>query len=388
LDEFNRINVEVLSVVAQQMNQISQAKKSRKDVFEFDAGAATGPSKIPLCQTANVIITMNPGYAGRTELPDNLKIFFRPVCMMIPNYALIAEIMLFAEGFGTAKPLSVKMAKMYKLASEQLSQQDHYDFGMRAVKSVLVMAGVLKRANPDLAEDATLIRALRDSNVPKFLAEDLPLFFAILVDLFPGVHVPLVDYGSLKSCIETSALELHLQVVPDHVFKTIQLWETFIVRFGVMLVGPTGGGKSQVAACLRTALSKLYEAPVEEGEEKDEAYQPVISFVFNPKSISMGEMYGEFNDLTQEWTDGLASRIMRSVVEQDYDALDEILPKRIPDRKVATTCWKWVIFDGPVDAVKPDSDRPDAGFVSKSFAYTEQVAAFRILRRAAEADSL
>lgn len=66
---------------------------------------------------------------------------------------------------------------------------------MRAVKSVLVMAGSLKRANPRLTEDALLIRAMRDSNVPKFLAEDLPLFSALVQDLFPGVEIPDPDYG-------------------------------------------------------------------------------------------------------------------------------------------------------------------------------------------------
>ena len=72
------------------------------------------------------------------------------------------------------------MVQLYKLSSEQLSQQDHYDFGMRAVKSVLVMAGSLKRANPEMNEDATLIRAMRDSNIPKFLKDDIPLFQAIV----------------------------------------------------------------------------------------------------------------------------------------------------------------------------------------------------------------
>lgn len=92
-----------------------------------------------------IFITMNPGYAGRTELPESVKALFRPVVVIVPDLQQICEIMLFSEGFLMAKVLAKKMTVLYKLAKEQLSKQYHYDFGLRALKSVLVMAGELKR---------------------------------------------------------------------------------------------------------------------------------------------------------------------------------------------------------------------------------------------------
>ncbi|KAG9480610.1 hypothetical protein GDO78_012200 [Eleutherodactylus coqui] len=321
-DEFNRIDIEVLSVIAQQLITIRAAKASKLFRFMFEG------REIKLVMTCAAFITMNPGYAGRTELPDNLKALFRPFSMMVPNYALIAEVILYSEGFESSKVLARKMTQMYKLCSEQLSQQDHYDFGMRAVKSVLVMAGSLKRENPDLNEDVVLIRALRDSNLPKFLTDDAELFGGIISDLFPGVAIPEHDYGTLQSTIIKVMLARGLQPVSSMVHKVIQFFETMIVRHGVMLVGPTGGGKTTVYQILADTLTALHQAG-----ETHHFYQPVKTYVLNPKSITMGELYGEVNNLTLEWKDGLMALSVRAAVND------------------TSKDHKWIICDGPVDAL-------------------------------------
>lgn len=243
-----------------------------------------------------VFITMNPNYVGRTELPDNLKVLFRPVSMMLPDYTLIAEIMLFAEGFSRARELSGKMTKLYKLSSEQLSQQDHYDFGMRAVKSVLNMAGQLKRKEPKLDESIVLIRAMRDSNMPKFLKDDLDLFDAIVQDLFPGVEIPKLNYGHLDQSVREVIFEMGLQPVASFIEKVIQLYETITVRFGAMLVGPAMTGKSTCFKVLANALTNLR---VHHNASQEE-YQKIEFTVINPKAISMGELFGEYNEATQD----------------------------------------------------------------------------------------
>ena len=220
-DEFNRIEIEVLSVIAQQILTIQNAIRAKLSEFQF------GEHIIPLNPKSGVFITMNPGYAGRTELPDNMKALFRPISMMVPDYGLIAEIILFSEGFETAHDLARKMVQLYKLSSEQLSKQDHYDFGMRALKSVLVMAGALKRQNPDKDEEVVLIRALRDSNLPKFLKDDAVLFQAILSDLFPGVEIPDHDYGRFQEEIESVTDKRGLQVVSLQVSSNAHLLLAF-----------------------------------------------------------------------------------------------------------------------------------------------------------------
>ncbi|XP_026730807.1 dynein heavy chain 6, axonemal [Trichoplusia ni] len=321
-DEFNRIDIEVLSVIAQQLITIRNAKVARLSRFMFEG------REIKLVRSCAAFITMNPGYAGRTELPDNLKALFRPIAMMVPDYALIAEVILYSEGFESSKGLAKKMVQMYKLSSEQLSKQDHYDFGMRAVKSVLVMAGALKRASPDQHEEMTLMCALNDSNLPKFLAADAILFAGILSDLFPGVELPERDYGVMEEVIRVVILEKKLQIEECQIRKVIQLHETMIVRWGVMLVGPTGGGKTVILHVLGGTYTRLWENGVPGAQ-----YQKVHKYIMNPKSLTIGELYGEVNLQTLEWHDGILPLSLRTAVQCTK-----------PDHQ-------WLICDGPVDAV-------------------------------------
>jgi len=323
LDEFNRINIEVLSVIAAQVHEIREALSKQQQSFTFQ-----GTKDVTIRATYGCFITMNPGYAGRTELPDNLKILFRPVAVMTPDFRMIAEVILFSEGFTNAKDLSLKITQLYKLSSEQLSPQDHYDFGMRALKSILVMAGDLKRSQPDVPEDHTLIVACNDSNIPKFVAEDVPLFNGIMQDLFPGISFPDREYPELKPAMLKYMEHESLSEVDAWMTKGIQFFETMIVRHGVMLVGVTGTGKTQARNCIAQALTTMSSFSAHPMARK------VGQDIINPKSIYMGELYGAL-DSTDMWKDGHLAVIAKKAVKQAETINDH----------------SWIVFDGPVDTL-------------------------------------
>ena len=109
---------------------------------------------------------------------------------------------------------------------QQLSKQDHYDFGLRSMRGVLVCAGSLKRADASIPEELILLRALRDMNVPKFIREDMDLFLLLISDLFPGSELPPSSYGELQTSIENELKKQGLQVLPVNIAKAIQLYES------------------------------------------------------------------------------------------------------------------------------------------------------------------
>jgi len=133
--------------------------------------------------------------------------------------------------------MSKKLVASLRLSSEQLSSQKHYDFGMRALKSILVAAGNLKKQWPKENESKLCIRSLFDVNLPKFTQNDIPLFLSIVNDLFGETEKLDTDYTLLVEMI--TKVSEDLKIVPSPIFlnKCQQLYETLLVRHGLMLVG-------------------------------------------------------------------------------------------------------------------------------------------------------
>jgi dynein heavy chain len=242
-DEFNRISLPTLSVVAAQVAAINNAKKANLQWFAFP-GEPPG-SKIRLIMACGYFITMNPGYAGRQELPENLKVLFRNMSMMVPDRRVIIAVKLASQGYQTYPPLSLKFHVLYKLCEDQLTKVRHYDFGLRNILSVLRTAGSSLREDsaggntPD--EEMIMCRTLRDMNLSKFISQDIGPFKSLLEDIFPkqnASNIPQKVYKDVDKEIKSYIKDKFLDERPEWKVKIIQLHETSLVRHGFMFVVP------------------------------------------------------------------------------------------------------------------------------------------------------
>ncbi|KAE8214295.1 hypothetical protein CF327_g2298 [Tilletia walkeri] len=333
-DEFNRLEERILSAVSQQVQSIQQGLAAT--VTNPNAEIELVGKTVKVNPRTGIFITTNPTYAGRSQLPDNLKKLFRNMAMTHPDRELIAQVMLFSQGFRTAEILASKVVPFFNLCAEQLSPQPHYDFGLRALKSVLVSAGALKRERLlaeaaaghisddiplEVSEQEILIQSVSETIVPKLVADDVPLLTSLLSDVFPGVEYKPVALEKLKEHVAAVCAERNLVDGGLWQEKVMQLYQIQKISHGLMLVGPSGTGKTQAWQVLLAALERL------EGVEG-------VPYVIDPKAVSKDALYGTLDPTTREWNDGLFTHVLRKII----DNVRGESAKR-----------HWIIFDGDVD---------------------------------------
>ncbi|PVI03176.1 dynein heavy chain [Periconia macrospinosa] len=327
-DEFNRLEERILSAVSQQVQNIQLGL--RKGAEDEKAQIELIGRQLRVNANTGLFITMNPGYAGRSNLPDNLKKLFRSVAMSKPDKELIAEVMLYSQGFSQAKDLSKQVVPFFDKCSSGLSKQAHYDFGLRALKSVLVSSGGLKRArvaSQDSASDEAtmepqiIVQSLRETIAPKLIRSDAEIMKNIEGEAFPGVDYVPASLDKLQEAIRKTAAESKYEVTDNWMTKLLQLYQIQNLHHGVMMVGSSGSGKSAAWKTLLTALQ------IVEGVEG-------VFHVIDPKVMTKEMLYGTLDSTTREWTDGLFTSILRKIVDN----------LRGEDSKR-----HWIVFDGDVD---------------------------------------
>ncbi len=323
-DEFNRLEEGILSAVSQQILAIQRGLQMHSEVVTFNSGG--GSSSLPpvaLHPNLGIFITMNPDYEGRSHLPDNLQQLFRAVAMVAPDRSLIARVLLFSQGLKEANALSSRITLLFELCEEQLSHQNHYDFGLRALKSVVVSAGRLRLCVPSMSEVDVLVRSAWEVVTPKLVASDRPLFTSLILSVFPGCEVGATRNPNLYDVLVSVCKQRQLECVENEwIEKVLQLNAVLELHHGAMLVGPSGSGKSSAWQALLAALE------IVDGCKG-------TFHIIDPKALSKDLLYGRLDSATLEWTDGVFTKLVRDII---MDRWGDGASKR-----------HWIVFDGDVD---------------------------------------
>ncbi|CAI6360698.1 unnamed protein product [Macrosiphum euphorbiae] len=319
-DEIQRIKIEVLSSITQQISSIFSALAADLKTLIIEN------MNVALVSSCGIFITTCPTNDEYNKyLPDNFKSMFRTVSMIVPDSKLIAETILFSEGFKDAKTLGNKIFVVYSLFKQIVNKQNYCEYGLRSLIGLIKYAGNYKQTNTEVPDNEIILLAVHKTILANINKEELPIFTDMINNLFPDITPPETKYEVLIDAIKRSLLKNNLQPTDSAVLKIVQLYEIKTYRSSIIIIGNSGAAKSITWKTLRDTLILLKS-------EQINSFETVIEYVLNPITLTIEELYGKYNHATHEWVDGVFSSILRKICSDN--GLEQ----------------KWVIIDGPLES--------------------------------------
>ena len=320
-DEFNRLSKNVLSALSTQIQAIQSALQKREKSVTIE-----GFGDVKMNYNSAVFITLNPmgdQYRGRNQLPENLTALFASVAMTVPDNLIIARVLLLSEGFdiSSSQAMGEKLIAWFDLARNSMSEQKHYDWGLRAIKSCVNASG--RKLRSSLVKDPVqvIVQSLRQQIKSKLVEEDEEKFDQLIEQIFNISNADqLTDpttqklYDALIRVMEKSSL------IPDdyQATKALELEEQLKSRLGVVLLGESGVGKSTILNMLSEAKREVDNVNIEQ-------------ILICPKAMPRSQLLGHIDEETREWQDGVLPSKSRYVARSEG------------------TEFYWLILDGDID---------------------------------------
>ncbi|XP_011311295.1 cytoplasmic dynein 2 heavy chain 1 [Fopius arisanus] len=292
-DEFNRLEEKTLSAVAMLVRPLQEA------VRDGSTQVTLGDQVVNLDPHCCVFITMNPAgddYGGRNKLPDSLARLFRPIGMAHPDRYDIVKALLECGGFLEASSLAHQAVETLDVSEKLLSKQPHYDWGLRALRSVLDAIST----SGSKTETERLLEAIKVAILPKLTEEDTGKFLELLQDVFPRIDTSQLSDSEVKRDLRKILEDIceTRSIQGDVVNRCEQLYDQLRNRTGVAIVGPPGCGKTLVRNVLSEALGK-----------SGETIKQILIF---PGAIPKTRLLGKVDPQTREWKEGLLSSAISS----------------------------------------------------------------------------
>lgn len=310
-DEFNRLDERMLLAVLSQIEAIEHGLRGTATEVEING------VKVEVSPSTGIFVTMNPGYAGRRQLPENLKKLFWLFSMDLPDHEVIVEVLLSSLGFALAQALAKPIVPLFLDLQRQALDQAHYDFGLRALKSTLIRCGQIKRTSNTTAEENIVVRAIEETVAPRLVSGDRAILDSLVKQHFPDAEPDWDQDREFLTELSVIAKENHYVTEELWVEKATQLFHIEALHPGIILVGELGSGKLTVWRLVLRALDAAASL-----------------YIIDAKVMLKEQLYGRIDPVTRDWSDGLFTRLIRKIGA---------------NLRGERSHRHWIIFDGDID---------------------------------------